>query len=160
VLRTRWRKVWRDLAGNRVRTFLVVLSIAIGVFAIGTIVATQIMLEEDLTGNYLGTNPADAILFVQPFADELVHAAERVSGVAEVQARRSVRVRVQTGPDEWRSLSLDVVPDFNDQRINMGTMSINVLERTREIGVMRAVGASDGAILRIVLVEGVFVGLI
>ncbi|MCA9921545.1 MAG: FtsX-like permease family protein, partial [Anaerolineales bacterium] len=42
----------------------------------------------------------------------------------------------------------------------MGTMSINVLERTREIGVMRAVGANDNAILRIVLVEGVVVGVI
>jgi putative ABC transport system permease protein len=42
----------------------------------------------------------------------------------------------------------------------MGTMSINVLERTREIGVMRAVGASDGSVLRIVLIEGVFVGAI
>ena len=41
-----------------------------------------------------------------------------------------------------------------------GTMSINVMERTREIGVMRAVGANDRAILRIVLVEGVIIGLI
>ena len=41
-----------------------------------------------------------------------------------------------------------------------GAMSINVLERTREIGVMRAVGASDSAILKIVLVEGITVGLI
>jgi len=42
----------------------------------------------------------------------------------------------------------------------MGTMSINVLERTREIGVMRAVGASDGAVLKIFLVEGLFIGLL
>jgi putative ABC transport system permease protein len=42
----------------------------------------------------------------------------------------------------------------------MGTMSINVLERTREIGVMRAIGASDGAILRIVLLEGIIIGLV
>jgi putative ABC transport system permease protein len=41
----------------------------------------------------------------------------------------------------------------------MGTMSINVLERTREIGVMRAIGASDGAVLQIVIVEGVLIGL-
>jgi putative ABC transport system permease protein len=39
-------------------------------------------------------------------------------------------------------------------------MSINVLERTREIGVMRAIGASNGAILRIVLVEGVIIGAV
>jgi putative ABC transport system permease protein len=42
----------------------------------------------------------------------------------------------------------------------MGTMSINVLERTREIGVMRAVGASNGDIQSIVIVEGMVIGVI
>lgn len=42
----------------------------------------------------------------------------------------------------------------------MGTMSINVLERTREIGVMRAIGADNLDIQMIVIVEGVFIGLI
>jgi putative ABC transport system permease protein len=42
----------------------------------------------------------------------------------------------------------------------MGTMSLNVLERIREIGVMRAIGASDGTVLRIVIVEGVVIGLL
>lgn len=35
-----------------------------------------------------------------------------------------------------------------------GTMSINVLERTREIGIMRAVGAADSAIRQVVFGEG------
>ncbi len=42
----------------------------------------------------------------------------------------------------------------------MGTMSLNVLERIREIGVMRAIGASDETVLQIVLVEGVLIGLL
>jgi putative ABC transport system permease protein len=42
----------------------------------------------------------------------------------------------------------------------MGTMSINVLERTREIGVMRAVGAATRTILKIILFEGIFIGAI
>ena len=41
-----------------------------------------------------------------------------------------------------------------------GTMSMNVMERTREIGVMRAIGASDRILMRMVLVEGVIIGLI
>jgi putative ABC transport system permease protein len=41
-----------------------------------------------------------------------------------------------------------------------GTMSLNVLERTREIGVLRALGASNGAVRKVVLFEGVVVGLI
>ena len=42
----------------------------------------------------------------------------------------------------------------------MGTMGMNVLERTREIGVMRAIGAVDGEIIKSVVVEGVMIGLI
>jgi putative ABC transport system permease protein len=42
----------------------------------------------------------------------------------------------------------------------MGMMSINVLERTREIGVMRAIGASNADIQGIVIVEGMVIGLI
>jgi putative ABC transport system permease protein len=42
----------------------------------------------------------------------------------------------------------------------MGTMSINVLERKREIGVMRAIGASDRAVLQIFVIEGVIIGQI
>jgi len=42
----------------------------------------------------------------------------------------------------------------------MGTMSINVLERTREIGVIRAIGASDQAVRRIFIIEGILIGIL
>ncbi len=42
----------------------------------------------------------------------------------------------------------------------MSTMSINVLERTREIGVLRAIGASNWDIQGIVIAEGMVIGLI
>jgi hypothetical protein len=38
-----------------------------------------------------------------------------------------------------------------------GTMGMNVMERTREIGVMRAIGATDGQIMRTVMVEGMII---
>jgi len=41
-----------------------------------------------------------------------------------------------------------------------GTMGMNVLERTREIGVMRAIGAVDLKIIQSVLVEGLVIGMI
>jgi putative ABC transport system permease protein len=41
-----------------------------------------------------------------------------------------------------------------------GTMSINVLERTREIGVMRTIGAVDSVIMQSVIVEALIIGMI
>jgi len=41
-----------------------------------------------------------------------------------------------------------------------GTMSMNVLERTREIGIMRAIGADDRAVMRTVIAEGFVIGFI
>jgi putative ABC transport system permease protein len=41
-----------------------------------------------------------------------------------------------------------------------GTMSLNVMERTREIGVMRSLGATNGAIRMIFWVEGMVIGLL
>jgi putative ABC transport system permease protein len=41
-----------------------------------------------------------------------------------------------------------------------GTMSINVMERTREIGIMRAIGSSNGILMMMVIVEGYLIGVI
>ena len=40
-----------------------------------------------------------------------------------------------------------------------GTIGLNVLERVREIGVMRAIGASSRAVQRIVMSEGIVIGI-
>jgi putative ABC transport system permease protein len=41
-----------------------------------------------------------------------------------------------------------------------GTMSMNVMERTREIGVMRAIGASNRILMKMVMIEGLTIGMI
>jgi putative ABC transport system permease protein len=41
----------------------------------------------------------------------------------------------------------------------MGTMSINVLERRREIGVLRAIGAPNRGVARVFIMEGITIGL-
>jgi putative ABC transport system permease protein len=41
-----------------------------------------------------------------------------------------------------------------------GTMGMNVLERTREIGIMRSIGADDRAVMRTVIAEGMVIGIL
>jgi putative ABC transport system permease protein len=40
------------------------------------------------------------------------------------------------------------------------TININVLERTREIGIMRAVGASTYSLTSIIVIEGMIIGVL
>jgi putative ABC transport system permease protein len=39
-------------------------------------------------------------------------------------------------------------------------MSVNVIERTREIGIMRAIGASNGPVFQVFVIESLLVGLL
>lgn len=118
MLSPRWSKVLRDLWYNKTRTVLVILSIAVGVFAVGMIVSTQIMLSEDLSVCYAATNPASAELYPAAFDDELVQVVRRTDGIREAEGRRSIRVRLQVGSDRWRTLHLDAIHDYDDIRVH------------------------------------------
>jgi len=119
IIHPRWRKVLRDLWLNKGRTLVVVLSIAVGVFAVGTIATSQIVLSSDLRDAYLATNPASATLIsFDSFGDEVVEAVEGLDEVSEAEGRRRVSMRLQTGPDEWRTLYLIAIPDFDEVKID------------------------------------------
>jgi putative ABC transport system permease protein len=57
-------------------------------------------------------------------------------------------------------LSLSIIDALVGGIALMGSLSIGVIERTKEIGVLRAVGARSRAILGIFITEGVLQGLL
>ena len=117
----RWRKVLRDLAVARTRTALVVLSIAVGVFAVGTIAGSSALLGDGLRTAYLASRPASATIAASEFGDDLVQAVREMPGIADAEARRSVTVRLRTGPESYRELQLTAIADFEDQRLDLVT---------------------------------------
>jgi len=122
MLNPRWRKMLRDLGRHKARTIIVVLSIAVGVFAVGMIISTQIMLSQDMAVAYQATNPASAMLYPDLFDDELVQTVRHMDSIREAEGRRDgVTVRVKVGPDEWRDLRMDVIGDYEDIRLNKVT---------------------------------------
>jgi putative ABC transport system permease protein len=118
MIRPRWRKVLRDVWGNKTRTLLVVLSIAVGVFAVGTTASTWVMMSHDLSADYAAINPSSAILFSAPFDDNLIDAIRSTPGVGDAEGRFNLTVRIKTGPDEWRNLRLEAIDDYRDIRLN------------------------------------------
>jgi putative ABC transport system permease protein len=119
MISPRWHKVLKDLWINKTRTMLVVLSIAVGVFAIGVIINARMVLSRSLTETYEATDPAHAtFLTMTSFQPELADSVRNVDGVEEAEARRSVVVRLQTGTGEWLNLQLQAIPDYADIRVS------------------------------------------
>jgi putative ABC transport system permease protein len=114
----RWRKILGDLWGYKTRTVVVVLSIAVGVFAVGLIAGTQVILTRDMQASYMAIDPPAAILGVSSFGDDLVGAIRRMPEVDEAEGRGGLSVRLSIGPDTWRTLNLQAIPDYSDIRVN------------------------------------------
>ncbi|MEW6651791.1 MAG: FtsX-like permease family protein, partial [Chloroflexota bacterium] len=116
----RWKKVYRDLWNNRSRTILVILSIAVGVFAIGLISATRQALVESLNAQFVAIQPADIILKTEPgLSRDFVSGIRNMRGVREAEGRRSLALRISMdGKGEtWRDLTVYSMDDYNDQRL-------------------------------------------
>ncbi len=118
---TRWRKALRDLWGNKTRTILVVLSIAIGIIGVGSILTSYSILTREMNRNYMDTNPASAVLYVEGIDDDLVQSIQARPEITEAEARRTVVARYQMGINQWIGINLFVIEDFDDLRVNTFT---------------------------------------
>ncbi len=118
MLSPRWRKVLRELWGHKGRSLLIIISIAVGVLAVGMAVGAGAILPRELEAGYAAINPAHAAFVSDPFDERFVESVREVPGVRDAEGRRSVVVRLKTGPSEWRDLRLFAIPDFDHIRIN------------------------------------------
>jgi putative ABC transport system permease protein len=119
MLSSRWHKVLNDLLGNKTRTLLIVLSIAVGLFAVGTIVSARMILAEGMVESYAAINPSTGtVRTVELFDKDFVRSVRAMRKVGDADARRTVDVRVQTGPGEWTNLTIFAVEDYDDIRVN------------------------------------------
>jgi len=119
-MRPRWRKVFLDLIDNKLRTVLVVLSIAVGVFAVGMIAGTYVIISNDMSASYAANQPANVQIRTEDFDDELLTAIRRDRMIDEAEGRRVVNLRVRT-PDnpKWVALDFVAIKDFDKNRINL-----------------------------------------
>lgn len=158
--RPRWRKVISDLWESRARTALVVTSIAVGVFAIGTILTAYFVIAEDMSVSYAAANPANIDIITSPFDNELLRTVEKLDGIEEVEGRHNLTLRIsQDEGQTWRALSTTAVDDFSKANIFklrpvLGNASPNDRELLLEVSSLDIVNASVGDVLWVELSDG------
>ncbi len=118
MLSPRWQKIWSDLWANKVRTVLMTLSLAAGVFGVGVIMNTKAILDRNFAAGFAAVNPASATLVTDAFDDDWVKAVRRLPEIQEAEGRRKVTVRLQVGPDKWLDLELYAIDDYDQMRVN------------------------------------------
>ncbi len=69
---TRWKKVWADFWGNKTRTVLTILTIAVGTFAVGFTSNLGLYMAESMESDYLSSKPSHGTVFAHPLTDDNV----------------------------------------------------------------------------------------
>jgi putative ABC transport system permease protein len=118
VIPPRWKKVLADLWGNRVRSTLMVLTIAVGIFAVGFIAALGDLSATRMDTDFAAGNGHSAIIYSEPFDEELLPVLRRVPGVDQLEGRGSMLTRVEVGPDDKRAIQIIAIPPVNEMRID------------------------------------------
>ncbi len=117
-LKPRWRKVLSDLRDSKLRTLLVIASIAVGVFAIGMVITAYDIMAEDINISYAAVNPVNIEIVTDPFYDDLVRVIERTPGVDGVEGQLVRRIRARKIDETWQGVNLIAKDDFENSTIN------------------------------------------
>ncbi len=110
----RWRKVLRDLWGNKGRTILVVLSIATGVFAIGLVATAQGLLVRNMNQSYEETSPANVTFLAEGMTQQLVDGLVSSGDATAAYGRRYLQARTQLQGEEWKNTTIYALPDYEN----------------------------------------------
>jgi putative ABC transport system permease protein len=111
------RKVVRELAANKSRTTLTILSIAVGLFAVSLAFRTQAILSRNVLDVYTTTAPAAIVVQVLPADPQLATTIRSVAGVRSVEGVQHISARTRTG-GTWRALALWGIDDMAHMRAN------------------------------------------
>ncbi len=117
---SRWKKVWADFWGNKTRTILTILTIAVGVFAVGAVSNIGLLMVGDMEADFLSANPAEAQIYAGPLNDDLVKMAGKVPGVKEAEGR--IVSNVQLVMPDGRLISTQVTSVKTPAALKLGML--------------------------------------
>ena len=115
---SRWKKIWADFWGNKSRTVLTIITITIGVLAVGFNSSLGLYMAESMDGDYLSASPSEATVFAGPLDDEMVKIAREVPGVDAVEGRRSTSATVVRTDEKKVSIQFTAIEDPKQMTLN------------------------------------------
>jgi putative ABC transport system permease protein len=116
---SRWKKVWADFWGNKTRTFLTILIILAGTFAVGFTVNLATFMNESMDRDFLSARPSEATIYVSSATDEIVKVAGRVPGVDAVEGRSIDQGNIIRADGKSVSIQFTAIEDPNTLTLDL-----------------------------------------
>ncbi len=118
MIGSRWKKVWADFWSNRGRTFLTIVTIAVGAFAVGFNNNLGLYMNESMDKDYLSANPSEAEVYAYPLNDDMVKMAREVPGVDTVEGFSSVGARIIRPDGTYENINFTAIEDPSQLTLN------------------------------------------
>jgi putative ABC transport system permease protein len=152
-----WYKVWFDLWHYKARTLLAVLSIAAGVFAVGTMFGMSELLIANMDQSHQAVMPPHMNVGLGELVDyDTLINLRKVPGVENLEPYNSVSILYKLRPqDDWRPGVFHVRRDFEDQTYELVQLRQGRWPEKGEVGIERmaaqflGVGINDQIIFKI-----------
>lgn len=140
-------KIWYDLWINKGRTLRVVAIIAIGAFAVGTVLGAKEFILQDVSTTWQASVPATIGMEVKPPADDtLLETLGNLKEIAQVAGwSQDKTVRWRHSPaDPWQPATLVALDDYEEQTIRQVKLDSGDWPRRKLVGVQRDRGLVEG----------------
>ena len=135
-----WNKVWFDLWHNRTRTLLTVLSIAVGVFAMGAIFGMSDMMSSTMDSSHRSViAPHITVGLTEQVEPEIIESLRDIPGVEDVEPFNEIGIQYKLQPGgEWRQGVIHMRGDYENQKYELVQLRQGAWPTDREdLGVER-----------------------
>jgi len=116
---SRWKKVWADFWSAKGRTFLTIMTIMVGAFAVGFNSNLGLYMNESMDGDYLSAQPSEAEVYTSSFDDDLVRMAASVPGVNGVEGSSSINARILHTDGTYIDIRFTALENPSGQTLNL-----------------------------------------
>ena len=139
-MNTSFKKVWRDLWRNKSRTFMVVMSISVGVMAVGMVVSGNILTLGQMSRSHLESNPSHGMLWLSGIVDEgMIRGLKRLPSVQDVEGYAVTDIHWKTTLDgDWQDGHIIAYADFENQTYDRLTLNEGDWPASEKVGVEAA----------------------
>jgi putative ABC transport system permease protein len=113
----RINKVIRDLTANKARSILVVLSIAVGIFAFSGVFTANTLFIQEMDKQSAQSNPSTITISINQFDQDLVDWVKLQQGVKDAEGRLSRVVKLKQD-GKTSIMTILAIPDYQNIRVN------------------------------------------